>query len=77
MTGKELLELAQQQSLDRIAELQAKDNLNIYEEEELNKLIIETTIAEPPVGSDGGSLLIGGALPEKEELPLSDYIEED
>ena len=77
MTGKELLELAQQQSLDRIAELQAKDTLDVYEEEELNKLIKETTIAELPVSSDEGSLLIGGALPEKEETPLSDYIEED
>ena len=77
MTGKELLELIEQQSLDRIAELQAKDTLDVYEEEELNKLIKETTIAELPVGSDGGSLLIGGALPEKEEPPLSDYIEED
>ena len=77
MTGKELLELAQQQSLDRIAELQAKDTLDMYEEEELNKLIKETTIAELPVSSDEGSLLIGGALPEKEETPLSDYIEED
>jgi|TARA_R100000152_G_C6560963_1_gene31819 arsenate reductase-like glutaredoxin family protein len=77
MTGKELLELIEQQSLDRIAELQAKDTLDVYEEEELNKLIKETTIAELPVGSDEGSLLIGGALPEKEETPLSDYIEED
>ena len=77
MTGKELLELAQQQSLDRIAELQAKDTLDVYEEEELNKLIKETTIAELPVSSDEGSLLIGGALPEKEETPLSGYIEED
>ena len=77
MTGKELLELIEQQSLDRIAELQAKDTLDVYEEEELNKLIKETTIVKLPVGSDGGSLLIGGPLPEKEELPLSDYIEED
>ena len=77
MTGKELLELIEQQSLDRIAELQAKDTLDVYEEEELNKLIKETTIVELPVGSNGGSLLIGGVLPEKEETPISDYIEED
>ena len=29
MTGKELLELIEQQSLDRIAELQAKDTLDV------------------------------------------------